>query len=53
MTIRAADAALNSELTGYNFLDKYVNDKLKIIRAFPVTILVVGNEISLADRKCT
>ena len=34
-------------------LDKYVNDKLKIIRAFPVTILVVGNEISLADRKCT
>lgn len=31
----------------------HVNDKLKIIRAFPVTILVVGNEISLADRKCT
>ena len=30
MTIRAADAALNSELTGYKFLDKYVNDKLKI-----------------------
>ena len=34
-------------------LDKYVNDKLKIIRAFPVTILVVGNEISLAGRKRT
>lgn len=40
MTIRAADAALNSELTGYNFLDKYVNDELKN------NSCVSGNDIS-------
>ncbi|EGW99472.1 hypothetical protein ECSTECDG1313_5472 [Escherichia coli STEC_DG131-3] len=34
-------------------MDTHVNDELKIIRAFPVMILVVGNEISLAGRKRT